>query len=616
MHTEQIPINKEQYLGEVLDAIPTNIILDKTICGCGATTLEILTPRHSIIIEPNLPVIIGKQEKHSELRGVYEGITVPMIEEYIKTHANCYERLDESLMYTFPQKVYCKFMTTPEGFNKIKMAIKSSCMNLYHDFFLLFDECEKASQDVDYRETIINPIDDFFLCSNKAMVSATPLIVKDPRFEQQKFKRVKITPTYDYRQPLSLVITPNVANALHYVLCKISPKLQTCVFFNSTNGIKEFVDKLKLNGRCNIFCGADSRSTLVKENYKNVYTNLIKENGKIVLGRFNFFTSRFYSAVDIELDNPPVVIIVTDVYKSEHSIIDPYTEAVQIAGRFRNGICKLYHLTNFNSAIETRTVKQIEQYLNEQHEYYTELRKLAETANTGGAMVLAYESLKKVSYAKFVLPNGDPNYFMYNNEVRDEQVKGIYKKPDYIISAYNHKSFSVTPHFHKFKISDEDKNKLKELKNKSQQEANQFLLELREKLENPDNPYDEEVKKDIDKNWPLIAEGCKVLGVDGMRALPNLKNATITSKIKMSMEANQYLLKDVVSAVYETFAVGETYLLSEVNSKLKSIFSVNGVRVDGRGVGNALKKYFEVEECWKQKSKAVRIVGKVEIDTT
>ena len=616
MHTEKISINKGQYLGEVLDAIPTNIILDKTICGCGATTLEILTPRHSIIVEPNLPVIIGKQEKHSELRGVYEGITVPMIEEYIKTHANCYECLDESSMYTFPKKVYCKLMTTPEGFDKIKTAIKLSCMNLYQVFFMLIDECEKASQDVDYRETIIAPMDDFFLFSNKAMVSATPLIVKDPRFKEQGFKMVKITPTYDYRQPLSLVITPNVANALHYLLCKISPKLQTCIFFNSTNGIKELVDKLKLNGRCNIFCGADSRSTLVKENYQNVYTNLIKEDGKIVLGRFNFFTSRFYSAVDIELDNPPVVIIVTDVYKSEHSIIDPYTEAVQIAGRFRNGICKLYHLTNFNSAIEFRTVEQIERYLKEQHEYYTELRKLADTAKTGGAMVLAYESLKKVSYAKFVLPNGDPNYFMYNNEVRDEQVKGMYKKIDYIKSVYNHRSFLVTPHFQEFKISDEDKKKLKELKNKSQQEANQFLLELREKLENPDNPYDEEVKKDIDKNWPLIAEGCKVLGVDGMRALPNLKNATITSKIKMSREANQYLLKDVVSAVYETFAVGETYLLSEVNSKLKSIFSVNGVRVDGRGVGNALKKYFEVEECWKQKSKAVRIVRKIEIDTT
>ena len=616
MHTEQIPINNEQYLGEVLDAIPTNTILNKTVCGCGATTLEILTPRHSIIIEPNLPVIIGKQEKHSDLLGVYEGVTVPMIEEYLKTHANCYEPLDESSMYTFPKKVYYKFMTTPEGFDKIKTAIKECCMNLYHDFFLLFDECEKASQDVDYRETIINPIDDFFLCSNKAMVSATPLIVKDPRFEQQEFKIVKITPTYDYSQPLSLVITPNVTNALRYLLCRISSKLQTCVFFNSTNGIKELVDKLKLNGRCNIFCGADSKSKLVKENYKNVYANLIKEEGKIVLRRFNFFTSRFYSAVDIELDNPPVVIIVTDVYKSEHSIIDPYTEAVQIAGRFRNGVEKLYHLTNFNSSIETRTAAEIEQYLNEQHEYYTKLKKLAKTANTGGAMVLADESLKKVGYAKFVLPDGTPNYFMYNNEMRDELLKGIYKKPGYIISAYNHKSFSVTPHFQEFKISDEDKKKLEEIKNKSQQDANQFLLELREKLENPDNPYDEEVKKDIDKNWPLIAEGCRVLGVEGMRALPNLKNSTISKKIKMSRETMQYLLKDVVSAVYETFTVGETYLLSDVNSKLKSIFSVNGVKVDGRGEGNALKKYFEVEECWKQKSKAVRIVRKIEIDTT
>lgn len=619
MQTESIQLNNGQYIGEVLKDIPTNTILDKTICGCGATTLEIETPRHSIIIEPNLPVILGKQDGHPDMLGVYEAVTVPKVEEYLQEYANSYEPLintDGKIRYELPKKIYYKMMTTPEGFHKVKKAINNSGMNLYQDFFLLFDECEKASQDVDYRNSILNPIDDFFLCNNKAMVSATPIIVNDPRFEQQEFKKIKVAPTYDYRQPLSLVITTNVNNILDYILRKLPQHLKACIFFNTTEGIKEVVEKMHLKGQSNIFCGAESRSKLVKENIQSVYTNLVKIDGKIQLERYNFFTSRFFSAVDIILDTPPVVIIVTDVYKSIHSIIDPYTEAVQIAGRFRNGIHKLYHITNFNSTIEPQNKEQIEQFLHEQHEYYTMLRELSETATTGGSMTVADQSLTRVDYAKYILPNGDPNFFMYNNTVRDEQVRGWYRTPKHIIEAYNHKSFAVTPYFVKYEMSDEDRQKLEEVKNKSQQEANQFLLELREKLENPDNHYDDECKKYIDKNWPLVAEGCRELGVEGMRSLPNLKNLTILDKIKKSREAKQYSQNCVVTAVYDSFKVGETYLLSEVNEKLKAIFITNGIRVDKRGVGKALKKYFEAEECWRQKSKAVRIIRKIEMATT
>ena len=306
MQTESIQLNNGQYIGEVLKDIPTNTILDKTICGCGATTLEIATPRHSIIIEPNLPVILGKQDGHPDMLGVYEAVTVPKVEEYLQEYANSYEPLintEGKIRYELPKKIYYKIMTTPEGFHKVKTAINNSGMNLYQDFFLLFDECEKASQDVDYRNSILNPIDDFFLCNNKAMVSATPIIVNDPRFEQQEFKKIKVAPTYDYRQPLSLVITTNVNNILDNILRKLPQHLKACIFFNTTEGIKEVVEQMHLKGQSNIFCGAESRSKLVKENIQSVYTNLVKIDGKIQLERYNFFTSRFFSAVDIILDN-------------------------------------------------------------------------------------------------------------------------------------------------------------------------------------------------------------------------------------------------------------------------------------------------------------------------
>ena len=69
---------KPQRLNEVLPEIPTNVILNKTVTGCGATYTEIKTHRNSIIVEPNRPVIYGKcaQAKHKDdnLKGVYQGV--------------------------------------------------------------------------------------------------------------------------------------------------------------------------------------------------------------------------------------------------------------------------------------------------------------------------------------------------------------------------------------------------------------------------------------------------------------------------------------------------------------------------------------------------------------
>ena len=53
-------LGKVQYLTEVLPEIPTNTILYKKLTGLGATYGEITAKRNSIIIEPNVPVIIGK----------------------------------------------------------------------------------------------------------------------------------------------------------------------------------------------------------------------------------------------------------------------------------------------------------------------------------------------------------------------------------------------------------------------------------------------------------------------------------------------------------------------------------------------------------------------------
>ena len=173
MNTINIQINKNkegktQYLTEVLPQIPTNVILYKTLTGLGATYGELKADRNSIIIEPNVPVIVGKckDEKHKDdnLFGVCEGVYTEDIVKYLDASTD--KRI--------------KILTTPESFTKVKDAFELMDMDVYGTCFLLFDECHKIVKDVDYRSDIILPFDDFFLFNEKALVSATPISFSDP----------------------------------------------------------------------------------------------------------------------------------------------------------------------------------------------------------------------------------------------------------------------------------------------------------------------------------------------------------------------------------------------------------------------------------------------------
>ena len=119
-----IEVNKGEHLTTVferenfeLNAVPANCILDKTLPGLGATYSEIIAQRHSIIIEPNVPVIVGKSKSHKGLLAVYEGCKEKEIENYLLN----------------PKINFKKILCTPEGYMKLKRVADDNDVNLYTD---------------------------------------------------------------------------------------------------------------------------------------------------------------------------------------------------------------------------------------------------------------------------------------------------------------------------------------------------------------------------------------------------------------------------------------------------------------------------------------------------
>ena len=337
-------LNKDQYLSDVIRQIPTNSIISKRIPGCGATTLELNTYRNSIILVPNVPVINSKCQKYKNLLGVYEKVSVGEIAQYLHEH-----------------KLY-KIMTTPESFPKVKKACELCDLNIYTDFFLLDDECHQLIKDVDYRADIVLPMDDFFQFEHKALVSATPIKFSDPRFKD--FKTIEISAEYDYQQKIQVVHTYSIARTVREYL-ENHKNNKVCIFFNSVDGIYSIMKQFGMLNNATVYCAPKSRTKLKSE---HDFTNAYNVWSAKTMKQYNFFTGRFYTAFDLELDYKPNLLMITDPHLSPYTMLDVDTDCIQICGRFRNGISSATHIYRTDEEIVAKTRDELEWEISA-HEY-------------------------------------------------------------------------------------------------------------------------------------------------------------------------------------------------------------------------------------------------------
>lgn len=75
MTKQIIEIEDKNYLSEVISELPSHVLINKGITGCGGTTLELQCNRNSIIIVPTIALVKSKCAiKELHLFGVYGDI--------------------------------------------------------------------------------------------------------------------------------------------------------------------------------------------------------------------------------------------------------------------------------------------------------------------------------------------------------------------------------------------------------------------------------------------------------------------------------------------------------------------------------------------------------------
>lgn len=548
--------------------IPTNTILDKTLTGLGATHSEIHSKRNSIIIEPNVPVILGKLNDNENLEAVYEKCTPYSIKQYLKMDIP-----------------YKKIITTPESFHKIRKAAMELNINIYKDYFCLFDECEKLTQDIDYRRKISQPIYDFFKFEQKAFVSATPLKMSHPEFERQGFQQIHIVPDYDYKKDLELVVTNSYYKRLRIVLDDLKDSKHICIFFNVTDGIADLIDNLGATDY-KVFCSQQSVNKLKKRGIVNAYSQI-----DYPLAKYNFFTCRFYSALDIRIGRyKPDILMLTDLRTAQWTMIDPFTEAIQIQGRFRRKgnddvtYNSLTHITTINPNIHVRSDEEIRNRIEQFITNYNLLKEQQETDEFKQEAIL--EDMGKLKYQDLIDERGEINPFSIDNLYNEERVRAYYQSADRLYQAYLSTGFFNITYNNVIEcVGDDDIEKLNNTKVTTEQRKQLLCLivRLEEWLKNGKITFEEkEQLLNLFRQQPecdYILTAYNKIGKDAIVSA-EYKKLLIDRKIKEYDKAQAQQLRfspKVLDEIKAEFQLGIYLPKEEIKQKLEIIYQESGI---------------------------------------
>ena len=335
--------NNQTYLSDVLVELPHGLV-HKDETGMGATSLELRTPRNSIIVEPIKITASSKAKSHTKSPSE----KVLYVGSETKFHPNKITKAEIVAYINNPKILHKKIIVVADSLYRVIDAIGD---NVFKDYFLLLDEVDSFQMDSTFRKSMDECIEYYkkFERSNRCMLSATMIDFSDPELNREE----KTVIEYDKTTPRNIhlirssttelienaadkiveILNDNPDNKIMVAFNSVARSFEIAEYLNSSSIIKESDIK--------ILCSKASKSKVTK-----YYSELDNE---LLPSKVNFVTSAYFSGFDLKEDYH--LISVSSNKSLGRSLSDKRLK--QIAGRCRtpNKILSetvIYDLANFN----------------------------------------------------------------------------------------------------------------------------------------------------------------------------------------------------------------------------------------------------------------------------
>lgn len=567
MKTEIIKIpNTVNYLSEAINELPKNALFDKGKVGCGGTTLAIENSQPYIVCVPFVSLIENKLTQYpnsrfkGEILGVYEGVTVENIKDYI-------QRVD------IP-----KIIVTYDSLPKVVKAVNPL------DFNLLVDELHLLFTQYSFRRNAaIGVLKNYNKFKNFCFMTATQLEEEFMLTELKDIARVKAE--WD-RNLIVNIQSVKCKNGVDSTIAQIVREFlngdidgNAYFFINSVKFIEKIVKECKLN--------EDNTRVIYSENNKTV---LSIPNGKTIdkPKKINFLTSAVFEGSDV-YDENGYTFIVSDG-SNNHTITDISTTFQQIAGRIRNSkhIGNIYHIftqTRYSEVtydefkeISDRLVKETKYDINQ----YNNLEESARNRIKELDVDISY-LFKEDGYFYFDENKVKVDLWQYkiNRSVYSIRVNLIeeYKKYGYSVDSFNDESLRIKP------MDKTDNVAFKDLMPLIRAELdNKYALSF--------PIYDAACAK-----YSWLQEAVEKLGFENMATLKYVQKSI---KNELTKSSDKNLNNKVLILINREINLSNGDFISnaEIKEKIQNVYDSLGIKKNAKATD--IENWFEVKESNKR----------------
>jgi len=321
-----------EYANQAMETLPVGYI-DKTICGCGFTTVAIENNEDCVIAVPSISLIDNKVSQYNEndkgivLFPVKGGVTTAEVNGYV--------------LQCVSEGRPIKIITTYDSLYKCEEILDS-----YSTVKLIVDESNKLLSSAYLKASNTTGVDAITRVFNIAnvyrervtFISATPIPLKYlpewvstlPRYKYLWSNTVKTKPHLLKRAFPNAALCNEIIGQLEtngvVNIGGISAK-KLIIFINSVSGIGSIAKKCNLNPNDVAYISADN---VTNDSVLKKYNRLTNPKQ---LPKYTFVTSTGFEGIDL-YDEDAVSVVISNTSK-QHSMIDTMTDLKQATSRQR-----------------------------------------------------------------------------------------------------------------------------------------------------------------------------------------------------------------------------------------------------------------------------------------